>query len=108
MSVIHLYMEIFPNKAFRTIYYIMMAACAVYFLQVVAETFGYCHPAAYVWNKNIKGTCNSPARAWWAGSIFNMVLDINFFLLPLPMLWRLRVPLLHRFGVTIMFGLGVA
>ncbi|KXL43883.1 hypothetical protein M433DRAFT_294979 [Acidomyces richmondensis BFW] len=59
------------------------------------------------WNKSIYGHCiNNTLFRWsWAG--FNTVTDLWVLILPLPILWRLRMTPLKKFSTVFIFCLGL-
>ncbi|KAB8269089.1 hypothetical protein BDV30DRAFT_230090 [Aspergillus minisclerotigenes] len=66
-----------------------------------------CHPISYGWNPVPGGSCRPLASEEILSIVFNMVLDTVIALLPLPKLWRLKMPLQNRLTISLMFAMGL-
>ncbi|MCJ1401369.1 hypothetical protein MMC11_004581 [Xylographa trunciseda] len=107
ISILHLYVTIFPNPAFRKICYALMAISTAYFVSILLETFLLCMPFVYNWDKTIEGTCGNQTLALLMIGAANLIIDAILVLLPLPLLWRLQLPIWKKLGLLVMFSLGV-
>lgn len=86
-----------------------MAITLAYFISVLAESFALCRPVEFNWYKSIPdGHCENQSLAYIIAGITNLVIDASVVILPMPMLFSLRLSLLKRFGVAGMFSLGGA
>ncbi|MCJ1280973.1 hypothetical protein MMC26_000291 [Xylographa opegraphella] len=106
ISILHLYVTIFPSPTFRKICYTMMAVSTLYFISILLETFLLCMPFVYNWNKMIEGTCGNQTLALLMIGAANLIIDAIIVVLPLPLLWRLQLPIWKKVGLVIMFSLG--
>ncbi|MCJ1291626.1 hypothetical protein MMC34_003171 [Xylographa carneopallida] len=106
ISILHLYVTIFPSPIFRKICYAMMAISTVYFVSILLETFLLCMPFVYNWNKMIEGTCGNQTLALLMIGSANLIIDAIIVVLPLPLLWRLQLPIWKKIGLLVMFSLG--
>jgi hypothetical protein len=113
MSIIFFYIRVFPAVILQKLSYILYVSLAV----VVAWGISFavaiilqCRPINYGWDnwdKPPAGHCvNFTAMAWAHGGI-NLVFDIWLLVLPMPTLWKLRMPLLKKLGVCTMFAVGL-
>ena len=107
LSILHLYVTIFPNRRFRIVCCLMGILSLAYFLMVFLETFLFCHPVAYNWDKTIDGYCKDPLLAYLLAAISNLLIDVVIVCLPLPLLWRLQMQLSKKIAITGMFSLGI-
>ena len=84
-----------------------MVVSMCYFISVLLETFLLCKPVEYNWNKNIHGTCSKHAKETYlvAGAL-NLIIDVFIVILPMPMLFQLRMPAAKKVGLIAMFSLG--
>jgi hypothetical protein len=55
----------------------------------------------------ISGTCGDIATAEMAAAAFNLVLDVVIVLLPLPIVWKLQMPMQKKTGIMVTFALGL-
>lgn len=66
-----------------------------------------CLPVHYFWNKTIKGTCPNAEAGRIATAALDIVMDVIMFVLPVPMVWRLILPLRQKLAVAAIFGVGI-
>lgn len=73
----------------------------------VVPTIFQCSPIAYSWNKTIVGGhCINVHVMWIVQDILFLVLDIYVVILPLPMIWNLRITRPEKIAISGMFLLG--
>ena len=106
VSILHLYVSIFPNIAFRRICYALMAVSALYVVGVILDTFLMCQPFAFNWDHTIEGSCGNQTLALLLTGALNLIIDVAIVILPLPVLWRLQMPVARKLGVSAMFSVG--
>lgn len=107
ISIVHLYIRIFPGRLFSKFCYGVIILTSCYFLSVLLEAFVLCKPVSYNWDKTIPGgKCANENLAFLLAGITNLLIDAIVVILPIPMLWRLQMPLIRKLGVLGMFGLG--
>jgi hypothetical protein len=86
-----------------------MVVSMCYFVSVLLETFLICKPVRYNWDKTIQGTCDPRAQeTYLAAGIINLIVDVFIVAMPMPMLFRLRMPTGKKVGIIAMFSLGGA
>lgn len=83
-----------------------MGVSTVYFISVVVEGFALCSPVQFNWDKSIDGECYNQNTAYLAAGIMNLIVDVIIVILPMPQLFRLKMPFARRLGIASMFGLG--
>lgn len=94
LSMLFLYNRIFPGKTFKIVLYIIggfiIASC-------VGSEFALiflCHPVSYFWDKTIPGGhCGDDNGILFGVAGPNIVTDIAVLVLPLPIIWKLQMPL---------------
>ncbi|KAI1283343.1 hypothetical protein F5Y07DRAFT_151264 [Xylaria sp. FL0933] len=108
LSIIDLYIKLFGrNQAFRRVSYFLMGCVSGYLLLVILIAFFLCRPFAFNWNQEIPGGyCGNQNSAFLASGILNLVLDVAVILLPLPVLWRIRLAKHKRVGLMLIFSVG--
>ena len=102
-----LYYRIFKRRDYRRI---IWATIMIISTGTVAFTFGtifQCTPIKYNWNKRIEeGHCISFMGFWYAHAIFNTVMDIVVFVLPIPLISTLHMAKKTKVGLASVFALG--
>ena len=106
ISILSLYTSLFPSRRFILLCYATMAVTSAYFLSVLLETFLLCQPVQFNWDKSIAGTCEGQNTAYLVAGITNLLIDVFVVVMPMPMLFGLRMSLRKRLGVVGMFSLG--
>jgi hypothetical protein len=73
----------------------------------VLATIFQCVPVQGNWIKTLNPKCidNTWFRWWWAG--YNTATDLVIFLMPMPLLARLKLDKTRKIGVMLMFALGL-
>ena len=107
VSAIFFFISIFPNRIFRLAAYGIMAINIGQALAYIIGTFLQCTPFAYQWNKTIPGGhCINTSPYYSSQAIIGVILDIMVVILPLPMLWGLKMKLQKKISLSLLFGLG--
>ncbi|KAF1847846.1 uncharacterized protein K460DRAFT_278077 [Cucurbitaria berberidis CBS 394.84] len=65
-----------------------------------------CKPVQSYWNITVSGTCIDAEDLLWATSIIGIILDCAIWLLPIPVIGRLRLPRRQKMSLLVVFGLG--
>lgn len=83
-----------------------MLATALFLILVLVKDFGLCRPLQYAWDKTIDRVCTGENSMNLILRIVNCVIDACILVLPLPLVFRLRMTLTRRLSVAGMFSLG--
>lgn len=66
-----------------------------------------CHPIARAWDVFIvTGSCVSRTAIYVAAASLNIATDLATLLLPIPIILKLKLPLLQKVGLCLMFAVG--
>lgn len=110
ISILCLYLNIFPNRGVRIATYIMLAISLVWAIVSFFVLLFSCSPISYywdMWDGEHTGKCMSHDKILVAHSISNIVLDVLIVAIPMPTLATLHMPLEKRLGVCVMFAVGI-
>lgn len=107
VSILDLYITIFPNQLFRVTAYIIMVIALCYCLSVILIAILICRPISYSWDKTINGSCVDESTAFIATACLNLALDIAIVVLPLKMVWGLQLAVPKKMALTGIFSLGL-
>ncbi|KAL8951208.1 MAG: hypothetical protein Q9222_002811 [Ikaeria aurantiellina] len=106
ISILLLYRRIFPNRGFHFVLWgvgIFVSAFTV--ANVLFVSFA-CRPVSGGWNPLIKAKCIDSNAAILAVAILTTLTDFVILGLPLPLVWRLQLPTIRKYQLTVVFLLG--
>ena len=114
ISIVLLYLRIFPkevSKRFQYISWAVIAGLVVYGLGFIIYFGVECKPISYFWlqwDGEHQGSCLITQGAIYANSAFNIFFDLVVFFLPVPKLMKLQVRDTRRkIGVVLTFLVGL-
>ncbi|KAI1391512.1 uncharacterized protein F4822DRAFT_427359 [Hypoxylon trugodes] len=108
LSLLSLYILLFPNDKFRYACYCTIFLSMAYLVSAILNTFLLCQPVEYNWDKLIPGgKCENELASYIIESSLNLVVDAIVVVLPMPMLFGLRMSLRRKFSIAGMFSLGI-
>ena len=107
MSILILYLRLFAvNRIFRYLTWSTMLFVVGYLsANLFTQIFG-CSPRSKYWNPDIPGHCINYTKAGLAYGSMNIASDLLIFVLPLPIVWRLKLSRREKAGVSIIFMSG--
>ncbi|KAH9205839.1 hypothetical protein DL95DRAFT_235651, partial [Leptodontidium sp. 2 PMI_412] len=107
ISVLLLYLRIFPDKSFRTAIFATIGMIALSTAIIFFMTVFSCHPVAFFWNREIRGgTCMDVNKLAYANSAMSIIQDLLIVILPLPVLAGLNMGRKKKIGIGFMFAVG--
>ncbi len=107
LSMLHLLHTIFWASDFtRRATYVLGTANVMFFIACLVDWAVICRPFNFYWRNDIKGICGNIQQSMLLVAVFNLILDFLLILLPLPCLWKLRMPTHRKIGVSIVFSMG--
>lgn len=102
------YLRIFKiDRYTRWAIWFGMFACTVFYVVSFCVTAFRCKPVAAAWVPAIPGECLDYDTFPLATGYFNFLTDFYILLVPLPAIFRLKLPLVRRLRIASIFGLGV-
>ncbi|TVY27410.1 hypothetical protein LHYA1_G004176 [Lachnellula hyalina] len=113
LSVGFLLLRITPNgaKVYRYIIFTSMIILSLWTIISFFIVLFQCYPVSYAWDQTSgKGTCKDAivvVNAAYAFSAMDILFDWGFALLPLPMLWDIKMSLQVKMSLLLILGLGV-
>ncbi|PYH34144.1 uncharacterized protein BO87DRAFT_376539 [Aspergillus neoniger CBS 115656] len=109
LSMLSLYLTLFGvSRQFRTVIYVTSAIVTIYFLVLLPLFLTNCHPLSYGWNPVPGGGCRDLALEEPIIIAVNILLDGLVAVLPIPVIWKLRMPLQKKITIVVMFSLGLS
>ncbi|PHH64773.1 hypothetical protein CDD81_4035 [Ophiocordyceps australis] len=107
LSILFFYISIFTMANLRKAVYAVIFLTVALLIAVLFESFFLCRPFAYTWDKTIPGVCGSTQDAYLAIAIVNLVTDLSVVALPMPILWRLKLPQRKKIAISAILSLGL-
>ena len=111
LSILTFYHRLFSvNRRFRWALYVTMALVVGYCISIALAVIFQCLPPAAVWDLMLRehSVCHvSLIKVDVAIGGFNIPTDIIILILPLPMLWKLQMPLAKKLGLIAILATGI-
>ncbi|KAL1954898.1 hypothetical protein VTO42DRAFT_487 [Malbranchea cinnamomea] len=108
LSILLLYRTIFETNRFkfRTVCNVLFVIILLHTFTTTVATILECVPISKVWERSIPGTCINLTAFWYTNAVFNISIDFLIFLLPMPVINTLSLPLRSKFALMGIFALG--
>ena len=107
-SICLLYLRIFTTvKWFRKAVGAIMAFVLLYAVASIIATIFQCSPVSRFWDHSIDGHCINVTRFWYANAAASIFSDFVILFLPMPVVRDLQLPSRQRWGLALVFGLGI-
>ena len=85
-----------------------MALTGALLIAVILGTCLLCRPFAYAWDKTIQGgQCGNATKNYLAVGVINMFIDFSIVALPMPILWKLQMPIEKKIAISGILSLGL-
>jgi hypothetical protein len=87
-----------------------MGAVSLIAVAIQFVTLFQCTPISYNWEGwkgDWKGKCLDINKLTYASAALNIAQDVAVLILPIPWLVKLQVNLKQKFGIMVMFSLGI-
>ncbi|KAL3485491.1 hypothetical protein BJX62DRAFT_38238 [Aspergillus germanicus] len=110
VSMLLLFLRLFPDENFRRATYIVLAFTICWGLGIFFANVFSCQPISYfwhMWDGEHEGKCISHAHLLWSHAIINILLDVVIIGLPLSTLVKLKLTLGKKVGICSMFAVGL-
>ncbi|KAK6829374.1 hypothetical protein PG987_009958 [Apiospora arundinis] len=110
ISILLLYLRIFPDRKFRKHVFMLMVVMALFCAAFVVTLLTYCVPFDYTWmrwNNERHGKCINMDAQTYTCAALNIVLDIVIFFMPIPQLMKLDLSWKKKMGIIFTFLVGL-
>ncbi|KAL9060209.1 MAG: hypothetical protein Q9162_000823 [Coniocarpon cinnabarinum] len=103
MSICYLLSTIFPMRPFRIACLCLGILSGCWAIITILVGYLACNPLAYNWDPHIKGHCGNLVAAWTFIGVMDVVIDASIFVLPFPMLMKLKMRTGRKLAVSSVF-----
>ena len=108
MSILALYIRIFPHHVFYRYCIATMILVTISVLIIVPMIIWQCNPMDAIWNLQRKNaSCLSLAGVAYANAGVNIATEVVALILPVPLLLKLRVSMSSKVALFALFGCGI-
>lgn len=108
MSILALYIRIFPHHVFYRYCIATMILVTISVLIIVPMIIWQCNPMDAIWNLQRKNaSCLSLAGVAYANAGVNIATEVVVLILPVPLLLKLRVSMSSKVALFALFGCGI-
>ncbi|CAN9149473.1 unnamed protein product [Alternaria alternata] len=105
LSVLLTYTSIIPNTSMLVICRYTGATIIVWILVDLITALSICKPLAQAWKDPDKCTSQNPF--YFSQGMLNLIIDMVIIVLPMPYIFRLRMPWSRKVVAIVMLGLGI-
>jgi hypothetical protein len=106
-SLLTFYLQISPQVWFRRVIFGTITFVVLYTLIISTLLLFGCNPIQTAWDpfRFASGKCADNAVVYIIIAVVNIISDLILFVIPIPMIIQLKMPLGQKIGVGIMFGI---
>jgi len=105
-SIIAFYRRIFRVQSTKMPAYIIVGITIIWLVGLLLAGILSCIPVHGFWDRSVKAKCLPTSNYFWAIAIPNLATDIMLMIFPIPLVWRLRMPISQKIGLIFTFTLG--
>ncbi|KAL2706537.1 hypothetical protein AAEP93_001787 [Penicillium crustosum] len=109
-SALTLFTRLFRPRPFRLATYIIMGFLTIIGLWTTLSGFFFCVPIHAFWSPSaeVRETkCLPSGPVWFTNAALQTITDIVILILPMPLLWKLQLPSRQKWGIIVVFSLGI-
>lgn len=107
ISIVTSYLRVFPTTVFRRIMYALSAAIVAVWICSILVTIFQCHPVRGAWDFTLPRDCLQIVSFYYFTTAFSIFTDFLLCTLPLPVFWRLKLPIRQKYIVSLLFAVGL-
>ncbi|KAH4929495.1 hypothetical protein HBI42_081120 [Parastagonospora nodorum] len=108
ISILCLYLHIFPYRWLAWSSYVTMAIIVAWTIGTILVGCLICQPFAFNWDKTIPdGKCGDQVTSFTITGIINLVTDVMVLLMPMQPVYQLQMATYKKLTLVAVFGLGV-
>lgn len=108
LSLLTFYLHLSPQRWFRNCVWVSIVIVSLYTIIITSLLFFFCTPPQKAFRFETEGKCMDVAILYMATAVSNVVTDLILFVLPIPMVYQLHMPVQQKIGAIVVFGIGSA
>lgn len=107
LSLLTFYLHLSPQKWFRMAVWGSIGVVSVYTIVITLMMFFQCNPIRKSFDFSVTGgSCTDAGILYMATAVSNIITDVILFLLPIPMVLKLRMGTGQKVGAIVIFAIG--
>lgn len=107
ISILLFYFRLSPNALYRKIVKAVLGISVTFGFSVTVACIFQCTPVAFVYDSTIVGgKCINQMLFFKSTAIINIINDFCVFILPLPTLFKLKLPTAQKVALCLILSLG--
>lgn len=106
-SILLLYRHLFRDSYMVLASRIVAAVVLLWAVEAVLASLLLCHPISANWHRVPGGHCGDQVTIYFANGLLNLATDVAVIVLPLPYMYRLRMPKHTKVVLSIVLSLGL-
>lgn len=107
LSLLVVYLQLSPQKWFRVAAWFSIVVVALYTSVITLLMFFHCHPVRRAFDFKIQtGHCLDAGILYMATAVSNIITDLMLFVLPTPMVLKLKMDKSLKIAAIAIFGIG--
>ncbi|KFY26446.1 hypothetical protein V491_01304 [Pseudogymnoascus sp. VKM F-3775] len=107
LSLLMVYIKLSPQKWFRVAAWFSIVVVALYTSVITLLMFFHCHPIRRAFDFKIQtGGCLDAGILYMATAVSNIITDVMLFVLPTPMILKLKMSKSQKIACILIFALG--
>ncbi|KAL7627702.1 hypothetical protein AAE478_001896 [Parahypoxylon ruwenzoriense] len=107
LSMLFLYLRIFSVAQFKRWVYALIAIVVSYGIAFFIVFPTNCQPVYQLWAPVPGGWCHDVTIEEFSSVGINLAIDLAIIILPMPILWTLKMPVYNKIFISIMFSCGL-
>ncbi|KAI1097137.1 hypothetical protein F4804DRAFT_328510 [Jackrogersella minutella] len=107
-SALFFYARIFgvSNAKFKYALWVLHALNIIWLVIILFFVIFMCDPVESAWDIKGGGKCLNTGLIWQGSGISSLIIDVLILIMPLPMLWKLRMRTIQKMQVSAVFMCG--
>ena len=108
LAILILYLRTFATRLFRRAVWIVGAIVIANGISIFVSICTYCTPIAHFWDpRGVPGNCVNEVIATTMNSLTLMLTDLVIYVMPMPIIWELRMTTRRKFETILIFIVGL-
>jgi len=107
ISILLLYLRVLKTYDYtRKAIHVTLGIVIIYNTWALAMYFSMCIPIAKMWDASITDGYCHPRDVWWALTYIHIITDFMIFVLPIPVILSMTLPVSRKLGLLAVFCVG--